>query len=89
MTTFIIENWKDLCGTFGLIISFFAGKKMNSIKEKQADSDALSGIQVVYDKFVEQTNKKFDEMEQEIKVVKSELNQYKQQCSHCSNNKLD
>ena len=70
------------------IATYFAGKKMSKIEEKKANSDALEGIQNVYDKFVEQTNKKFDEMYLEIKDLKTQLNLYIGQCSKCENNKI-
>ena len=70
------------------IIAFFGGKKMRSIDEKKANSDATEGIGRVYEKFAEQTERKFDQMDSELKEVKMLLKQYIDQCRQCENNKI-
>jgi hypothetical protein len=85
---FITENIEIVIGAIGSIVTYFAGKKMHKIEEKKANSDALQGIQAVYEKFVEQTDKKFMEMQKEIEDLKGELMKYFEQCSTCSNNKI-
>jgi len=70
------------------IIAFFGGKKMRSIDEKKANSDATEGIGRVYEKFAEQTERKFDQMNSELGEVKILLKKYIDQCSKCENNKI-
>lgn len=88
MVSFIQENHQFFIGLAGSIVAFFGGKKLKAIEEKKANSDALQGIQTVYEKFVEQTDKKFEEMQSEISKLRGELKQYINQCSTCSNNKI-
>ena len=84
----IIDNSGIIGGIITTIIAFFGGRKMKNIDEKKANSDALEGIQRVYEKLVEQTERKFDLMEKEMTDVKKVLNEYISQCSTCSNNKI-
>lgn len=88
----MIDKLIDNLGVFGTIltgiIAFFGGKKMRQIEERKANGDALESIQRVYDKFAEQTEKKFDKMDSELGKVKELLQTYVDQCSKCSNNKI-
>ena len=83
------------------LVSIYIAYKSRKSEIKKAEASALETIQGVYDKFVSDTDKKFEGMRTEIKIVKeenfqfqtmvgnlrSELEQYKSKCVHCSNNK--
>jgi hypothetical protein len=84
----IIDNSGILGSILAGIIAFFGGRKMKEIEERKANSDALEGIQRVYEKFVIQTENKFDLMEKEMMDVKNLLKKYIDQCSSCENNKM-
>jgi flagellar capping protein FliD len=85
---FIKENITLLTGLISAIFAYFGGKKMKAIEEKKANSEALSSISALYDKLVEQMDEKFTQMNAEMSDLRKQLNEYKQQCKHCSNNKL-
>lgn len=84
----LIETLPTIAAIFGPVITFFAGRKMKAIETKKADTDALKSMQEVYDRFVKQTDEKIQGMGKEISELRSELNEYKTQCSKCSNNKI-
>ena len=42
-------------------------------ERRRRKTDALSGMQTAYDKYVEDSDKKFDEMRQEIKDLQTKL----------------
>jgi uncharacterized protein YlxW (UPF0749 family) len=45
------------------------------IERKKKKTDALSGMQIAYDKFVEDSDKKFEEMKNEVSTLKSKIEQ--------------
>lgn len=84
----LIDNSGVLGSILAGIIAFFGGRKMKEIDERKANSDALEGIQRVYEKFVIQTENKFDLMDKEMMDVKNLLKKYIDQCGSCANNKM-
>jgi cytochrome c556 len=80
-------------GTTTVISGYIAYKSRNSdIKKNEAT--ALESIQSVYDKFTEQTEKRFLEMQKvidnqttEIRSLKDALVNYQKKCQMCSSNK--
>lgn len=84
----ILENMPTIAAILGPIITFFAGRKMKEIEVKKADADFFKSMQDVYDRFVNQTDEKIQTMSKEINNLRSELHEYKTQCSKCSNNKI-
>jgi len=72
MPQFILDNWIALSGVVGSVITFFTGWKFRAINVKKEGASALESIQKVYDTFSTQTNKKFDELYNEIKSLKEE-----------------
>lgn len=79
-----------LFGTTTVISTFIAWKSRNSdIKKNEAT--ALESIQSVYDKFTEQTEKRFLEMQKvidnqttEIRSLKNTLIDYQKKCQFCA-----
>ena len=80
-------------GTTTVISTFIAWKSRKS-EIKKAEASALENIQSVYDKFTEQTEKRFIEMQKvmdsqttEIRSLKDALINYQNKCQMCSSNK--
>lgn len=73
MKNILMENWQILLGIIGSIITFFGGKKMKSIEEKKANSDAVLSMQTVYDNFVKDIEGRYREMREEMQQVKDEV----------------
>lgn len=83
------------------IVSIYIAFKSRKSEIKKAEANALETIQTVYNKFVADTEIKFDSMRTEIKIVKEEnfqfqkrvdtlqkeVEKYQKKCIHCSNNK--
>ena len=81
----------------GIIIAWKSRKSVI----KQTEAEAMKAMQDVYDKMVDHTAKRFDEMDIEIKMVKQEnyqfqdqvrklthiVEDYKRKCHQCVNNK--
>ncbi|AFM54733.1 hypothetical protein P12024L_13 [Nonlabens phage P12024L] len=88
MIKFLQENWEVLVGLIGSVTAYFGGKKIQQHNEKKLETDALKSMQDVYDRFIQQTDRNFTEMQEEIKTLKELLNKYISQCSKCENNRL-
>ncbi|WP_028890875.1 hypothetical protein [Tenacibaculum sp. 47A_GOM-205m] len=68
MKQYIAENLPTILGyLFGV-----GGMFDSYLQRKRRKTDALSGMQSTYDKFVEDYDKKFEEMRKEIKYLKEE-----------------
>ena len=67
---FIVENWVTLSSTIGMIILWFSKRKYDKVEFKKESSIALDGIESAYNKFVLNTNAKFEEFEREITDLK-------------------
>ena len=67
---FIIENWVTLSSTIGMVILWFSKRKYDKVEFKKESSIALDGIESAYNKFVLNTNAKFEEFEREITALK-------------------
>lgn len=69
MKEYILENLPTILGFI-----FGAGGLTDSyLQRKKRKTDALSGIQDLYDKFVEDTNEKFQQFQQKIKDLEKEI----------------
>jgi predicted nuclease with TOPRIM domain len=75
----IIENWQIIVGLIGSGIAFLTGRKMQTIEEKKANSDAVLSMQTVYDNFVKDIEARYIEMREEMQHVKSEVIQLRQE----------
>ena len=67
---FIIENWVTLSSTIGMVILWFSKRKYDKVEFKKESSIALDGIESAYNKFVLNTNAKFEELQKEITNLK-------------------
>ncbi|MFL0067860.1 hypothetical protein V2647_03615 [Tenacibaculum maritimum] len=69
MKQYILDNLPMILGFL-----FGAGGLYDSyLQRKRRKTDALSGMQELYDKFVEDTNQKITEFQAEISSLKSEI----------------
>lgn len=69
MKQYILDNLPMILGFL-----FGAGGLLDSyLQRKKRKTDALSGIQELYDKFVEDTNQKFAEFQMKIKSLEEEI----------------
>lgn len=71
-------------------VSLYIAWKSRKSDVKKAEAVALENMQVVYDKFTEQTDRKFEEMQtlinkqsEEIKTLKSQIADYERKCKLC------
>ena len=67
---FIVDNWVTLSSTIGMIVLWFSKRKYDKVEFKKESSIALDGIESAYNKFVLNTNAKFEEFEREITDLK-------------------
>ena len=67
---FIVDNWVTLSSTIGMIVLWFSKRKYDKIELKKETSTALEGIQNAYDRYVNNTNAKVDELQKEINDLK-------------------
>ena len=67
---FIVDNWVSLSSTIGMIVLWFSKRKHDKIELKKETSTALEGIQNAYDRYVNNTNAKVDELQKEINDLK-------------------
>ena len=68
---FIVDNWVSLSSTIGMIVLWFSKRKYDKVEFKKESSIALDGIESAYNKFVLNTNAKFEEFEREITDLKA------------------
>jgi archaellum component FlaC len=69
----LIENWQIIMGIIGSAIAFLTGRKMQTIQEKQANSDAVLSMQTVYNNFVKDIEERYRELKDEMGQVKGEV----------------
>lgn len=81
MVKTIVENWQIIAGLLGSAIAFITGRKMQTIEEKKANSDAVLSMQTVYENFVKDIESRYREMREEMQHVKSEVVQLRQENS--------
>lgn len=67
---FIVDNWVSLSSTIGMIVLWFSKRKYDKVEFKKETSTALEGIQNAYDRYVNNTNAKVDELQKEISALK-------------------
>ena len=67
---FIVDNWVSLSSTIGMIVLWFSKRKYDKVEFKKETSTALEGIQNAYDRYVNNTNAKVDELQKEINALK-------------------
>ena len=72
---FIVENWVTLSSTIGMVILWFSKRKYDKVEFKKESSIALDGIESAYNKFVLNTNAKFEEFKREITDLKEKERQ--------------
>lgn len=77
----LIENWQIIMGIIGSAIAFISGRKMQTIEEKKANSDAVLSMQTVYENFVKDIEERYREMREEMQHVKGEVIQLRQENS--------
>ena len=67
---FVVDNWVSLSSTIGMIVLWFSKRNHDKIELKKETSTALEGIQNAYDRYVNNTNAKVDELQKEINDLK-------------------
>ena len=67
---FVVDNWVSLSSTIGMVVLWFSKRKYDKIELKKETSTALEGIQNAYDRYVNNTNAKVDELQKEINDLK-------------------
>ena len=67
---FVIDNWVSLSSTIGMVVLWFSKRKYDKVEFKKETSTALEGIQNAYDRYVNNTNAKVDELQKEINDLK-------------------
>lgn len=67
---FVVDNWVSLSSTIGMIVLWFSKRKYDKVEFKKETSTALEGIQNAYDRYVNNTNAKVDELQKEINDLK-------------------
>ena len=67
---FIVDNWVSLSSTIGMIVLWFSKRKYDKVEFKKETSTALEGIQNAYDRYVNNTNAKVEELQKEINNLK-------------------
>ena len=77
--TLILENWQIMIGIIGSAVAFITGRKMQTIEEKKANSDAVLSMQTVYENFVKDIEGRYREMREEMQEVKSEVIQLRKE----------
>ena len=81
-------DWLSLAGMIfgsGGFVALYIAIKTRKSEVKKAEASALETIQAVYDKFVSDTEKKFDELKKEIERLEGVVEDYKARCGQCSN----
>ncbi len=69
---FFYENWQAITGIIGAIIAFFSGK---SVRE----SDALTSMQANYKTWIDDFDKKYNDLKEELKIYRNEQLQLRQE----------
>ena len=67
---FIVDNWVSLSSTIGMVVVWFSKRKYDKVEFKKEASTALEGIANAYDRYVNNTNAKVDELQKEINALK-------------------
>ena len=67
---FIVDNWVSLSSTIGMVVLWFSKRKYDKVEFKKETSTALEGIQNAYDRYVNNTNAKVEELQKEINDLK-------------------
>ena len=67
---FVVDNWVSLSSTIGMIVLWFSKRKYDKIELKKETSTALEGIQNAYNRYINNTNAKVEELQKEINNLK-------------------
>jgi predicted nuclease with TOPRIM domain len=79
--TLILENWQIMIGVIGSAVAFITGRKMQTIEEKKANSDAVLSMQTVYDNFVKDIESRYADMRDQMQEVRTEVIQLRKENS--------
>ena len=69
---FITDNWQAITGVLGSVIAFFGGRKMKHTQHKNSEATALQNMQKTYDKWTADTNKRIQNLQDELTTIKNE-----------------
>ena len=72
----LVDNIGTVIATLfgsGSLYGWFYERKKNKIQEKQLDADALKTMQDAYDKFTEDSLKRYEDLRSEIQVLRTNL----------------
>lgn len=74
MIKFITEQYEWLTLTvIAPIVTYLAGRRHRRIENKKLDIEALTSMQQTYDQFVQDLRIRYDELKDEIIIIKREL----------------
>ena len=75
----LIEHWEILVGMITTFFAYLGGKKIKTIEEKRASSDALTSMQLAYNNFVKDVDSRYDDMRLEMNSLKDEVIQLRKE----------
>jgi chromosome segregation ATPase len=65
----LLDFWKEITVTAGVILTFIAGRKSSKILEKKQQADAISTMQKTYDTFLEHYDKQYKSLQHQYEQV--------------------
>ena len=65
----MVEYWKDGLYLLGILVAFITGNKSKKIANKGGELDNLLKFQTMYDKFTQDAEKKYDELNNRIECL--------------------
>ena len=81
---FLMDNFVSILTTLfggGSFYAYYTEKNKRKIEEKQLSSDALKSMQDAYDKFTEDSLKRYEELSTEVQDLKKKLTEVTTQLS--------
>jgi len=71
--------YSDIALAVGGVFAYFGGRKMKTLDEKKAGSDALNSMQNAYNEFVIDQKERYQEIKEELNYVREELKSVKEE----------
>lgn len=73
--------YSDIVLAVGGVFAYVGGRKMKTLDEKKAGSDALNSMQNAYNEFVIDQKERYQEIKEELVSVRKELSDVKEESS--------
>ena len=71
--------YSDIVLAVGGVFAYVGGRKMKTLDEKKAGSDALNSMQNAYNEFVIDQKERYQEIKEELNYVREELKSVKEE----------